>query len=446
MLSWLKALRTFTTTRAALPAVVVLALFAACGVARGQITLSQDFACGSLRVNDSVVSGNNVTIAPRLWEGYYHWWFAFEASGVSGKTPQFALSVSNYQSFQRANSATRYVYSYDQVHWQFFDKGSVSTGYSTFSNNAPFTQNNVYIAYGLPYTPAMTAAHTTGLAASPYVSATASGNGQFVIGHSAGGTDDTGRTFAPQNLYGYKITDLAAGGAKAKVVLMAGNHSGESTGNYTLQGLVDFLVSADPRAAWMRQHAEFYVYPMVDPDGRQAGYFRSNMENPDPDHNRSWNDPAGFTDVTAVENAMKADTGGHADYFFDFHSSGWSNFNGVVYNALGNPKYDQFNQALTALQPTLDYFQTNFTAAGAASSWAHTANGLGAGFSMTPEAGYLTGWQPSDYFDMGKDYGLALYTVMPEPGCMAMLGLGWLVLLRRRVGRRAGAENTNSTN
>ena len=86
-----------------------------------------------------------------------------------------------------------------------------------------------------------------------------------------------------------------------------------------LEGLIDFLVGDEPAAAAARAAAEFYVYPQVDPDGRFGGYYRSNPENPDKDHNRFWNDTAGFTDLTLVTEAMVLDTGGQVEMLFDFH-------------------------------------------------------------------------------------------------------------------------------
>ena len=61
-------------------------------------------------------------------------------------------------------------------------------------------------------------------------------------------------------------------------MLVGGVHANETLGNFTLEGLVDFLVSDDLEAAQLRRYAEFYVYPMANPDGRYAGYNRSTVQ------------------------------------------------------------------------------------------------------------------------------------------------------------------------
>ena len=138
------------------------------------------------------------------------------------------------------------------------------------------------------YTVEMTQAHTELVRMSYYVSATLSGDGQLslnpgnpaadlVVGVSAGNVG--GVLDVPQhNIYGYQITDPCGVVFRTKVVLMTGNHNTETTGNWAFEGLVNFLLGFEPEADWLRRHVEFYVYPMVNPDGRYTGTGRGNPE------------------------------------------------------------------------------------------------------------------------------------------------------------------------
>ena len=184
------------------------------------------------------------------------------------------------------------------------------------------------------YTVDMTEAHTQLVSNSPYVTPTASGDAclalpgcpipDFVVGVSAGNVG--GDPCVPQhNLYAYKITDPAAAGSKTKVIIDTGNHNTETPGSWTFQGMVDFLVSSEPAAIWLRQVAEFYVYPLVNPDGRYTADGRGNPEMTAEgfglDHNRVWNTQGqGLSTIDALTTAMQNDTGGDADYLFDFHN------------------------------------------------------------------------------------------------------------------------------
>jgi hypothetical protein len=94
--------------------------------------------------------------------------------------------------------------------------------------------------------------------------------------------------------------------------------------------VVDFLVSDDLEAGQLRRYAEFYVYPMANPDGRFAGYNRSSVQRVNVDPNRSWNPPnyydpsdgpPALLDIAEVGESMRFDTGQNIDYLIDFHST-----------------------------------------------------------------------------------------------------------------------------
>jgi len=387
------------------------------------IVLSQNFDSGSLNVGGSSVNYTNalqpaVTLTPRHTFDNQWWWVHFQATGVTGLTPQFTLPTAN--AFQAVTAAHRYVYSYDGQNWSSFNNGSVSGGLYRFSNSAAFTQDSVFVAAAIPYPVAKTNAYTAALAANPLVQPTASANGSFVIGSTlgtAGGgyTDSSGRTVEAQDLYAYRITDTTATGPKKKVVLLGGNHSGESTGSWTLQGMTDFLLSSDPVAVQLRQKAEIFVYPQSDPEGRAAGYYRSGPENPTRNHNRYWDqpvDPNGaytFTDVNAIRSAMLSDTGGKADVFIDFHSYGVASGLGY-YTHTNDLAANAFIGRLRAYEPTAQDLTVENPDGIAASKWA--PSGLGSRISLTSEVGFLANQPSSRYLTLGANYGRSLFDVI----------------------------------
>ncbi len=59
--------------------------------------------------------------------------------------------------------------------WEFFDnhqRDAAANSYS-FWNNDPFTQDQVYVAYGLPYPLGRAVTHTQSIKSSPWVTPTA---------------------------------------------------------------------------------------------------------------------------------------------------------------------------------------------------------------------------------------------------------------------------------
>ncbi|MEX0776569.1 MAG: M14 family zinc carboxypeptidase [Phycisphaeraceae bacterium] len=428
------------------PLLMPLTLLAVAQLAAAQLQLSQNFDSGSLNVATSSITATAnpaqplIALDPRRTWNNQHWWVSFSLDGATAMQPKFEVPTSG--AFQSYSSAHRYVYSYDGENWSFFTNGGIANGKYWFQNSTVFTTNQVYIAYGLPYSMDRTGAWVSQVNASPWVTPTATANANLVVGQTlgtAGGgyNDSSGRSVDSQNLYGLRITDPAATGPKAKIVMIGGNHSGEPTGSHALQGMVDFVLSNDPRAVQLRKVAEFYVYPQTDPEGRAAGYYRSNPQNPADNHNRQWSNPTGFTELEILQASMRADTGADIDYFFDFHSYG-----SATSYKLNLPNADRTSDYVLAL---LEINGMPLAAAetdpGTARGWATMAGGLNADFSFTPEFGFLPGWQAADYQQIGADYALALHAVLaPEPtSCAILLASCAAGLLRRtrRPGRAA---------
>jgi hypothetical protein len=392
--------------------------------AEAVITLDADFDSGSLCLTPSnacddngtasSVNGNVVTLVGRDNFSAGQWkWINFRANGVNGQLVNFEIG----DDFTTGSSNLvehKMIYSYDGQNWSFFDNNQLLGAQDkfVFSNNAPFTHDAVYVAYGLPYPYQRTVDHTASIAASPWVSPTASGNGTLVIGQSPGGVDDIGRSIAPHDLYGFKVTDPSATGTKKKVVVSSGVHANETVGNWTLEGLVDFLLSDELEAAQLRRYAEFYVYPMVNPDGRFAGNNRTTVEVNDVDPNRAWNPPS-YTepgdsstlhDVSQVGEAMRADTGQDVDYLIDFHSTVNHSIpyhHGLI---LSQWQSDPFWLTLRSFEPAL------ITAG--ASLIDHTVakfgrDELNAEFSATFETLFIADENIDRFLDLGRNFGLA---------------------------------------
>lgn len=59
------------------------------------------------------------------------------------------------------------------------------------------------------------------------------------------------------------------------VVFISGRvHPGETPASHVVHGLLDFLLSSDPRAAVLRKLATWVIVPMLNPDGVSAGNYR----------------------------------------------------------------------------------------------------------------------------------------------------------------------------
>lgn len=399
------------------------------------ITLDADFDHGSLQSYS--VNGSTISLVGRdtyagsghnLGEGHWRWLY-FKATGVQGTAPTFTIS----RDF--AGDATpgpheltdhRMAFSYDGITWQFFSENTLGSQNFAFRNNRNFTFDEVYVAYALPYSYGQSVAHAHSVLATPWAMPTVSGNAAGVIGQSPAGVDDLGRTIPALDLYAYRLTNPATDGAtKRRALLTTGQHAAETLGVRTLEGLIDWLVSADPRAGALRDRAEFFVYPILNASGRYAGLSRAMLEHPDSDSNGFWN-PTRWqnrTEQRILGEAMLADVNpavdGSLDLAIDFHSSvpdyqitgpnggGTAGRDDWGYLKTGQGDHlDPFWLALRALQPNVLEVSSG---GGSNTTIGFAENYLGADVDITFENQFAISRPPEYYHDLGKNFGLAMY-------------------------------------
>jgi hypothetical protein len=433
------------------------------------VTLNGNIDSGSLKSYS--VTGNTVNIVGRdsfagggFNLGGGHWrWLYFKANGVQGQNLTFSVRgefAGDGPCCDDTDIETDHelydhemVYSYDGENWQFFPhaNNTLSTANAnpdddlfTFGLNAPFAQDEVYVAYAMPYTYSRSVAHTQKVLASRWAEPTASGNTNGVIGQAPGGFDELNRLQPARDLFAYRITNPETDSAnpKRKAMFVTGQHAAETLGIYTYEGLVDWLVSDDPRAAALRDQAEFFCYPTLNASGRAAGLTRAMLQWPDTDSNGYWRpgpvSGADYNDRTEQKingESMRADAdstpGDALDLFVDFHSSvpdyeivgpngqgsesPYAGLEGQYRDDWGYIRNgyadNEWWQAFRELQPNILQLNsgsgpTSLTAAGFA--W-NDVYGLNADMSVTFENQFAISRPIEYYHDLGKNAGLALY-------------------------------------
>ena len=289
------------------------------------------------------------------------------------------------------------------------------------------------------YTPEMVARHTELVGRLPWVTPTPSANEQMVLGQTPGWPSNpewpNDPEIPPRNILGYQITSPNGAESKVKMVLASGNHATEFTGNWVLEGMVNFLAGDDPRAEFLRDKAIFYVYPDINPEGRYQAVHRIDLEAaPDPnagtnmrkrgnpelyaageqDHNRQWETSGRFSTIDTITTAMKKDTGGSADYLWDMHGPqeppNWR-------SPLMEARINDYAEALMTLEPDVlrcgppGDFKVNVASGppGKLSLWAASEEGLNVTYPYVYEPG---GWTRERLLDSGRNLALALYEVL----------------------------------
>lgn len=62
--------------------------------------------------------------------------------------------------------------------------------------------------------------------------------------------------------------------SKPTILIIGRQHCGETHSSFIIHGLLNFLVSKDPLANKMRDIAEFWILPAMNPDGIVLGNYR----------------------------------------------------------------------------------------------------------------------------------------------------------------------------
>lgn len=315
------------------------------------IQIYDDFERSSINAALSTVSTDTdgkplITLQQRLQTvnsmGTNRWMEPFaKVTGVLGLNPRFQIVPYAGGSGDNRNQQTwrapmRGHYSYDGLTWYVMPYISM-TEKLTWRAEGNFTQDTVYVARSWPRSvtqignqiAALAAAHPTKISPVPSAqsftpSLTAGFPAQAFIADEIGAkTDELGRPVPATPFYGFVIDDQAYGEKQKTAVITAGIHSGEDLGELILWEMIDVLLGDTAEAVAVRQKTRILIYPLMNPAGRYAGYWRGAPgSNVDP--NSEWLTSTPTHDCVSKGKAViLADTAGRTPtaWGFEIHST-----------------------------------------------------------------------------------------------------------------------------
>ncbi|KAL4432647.1 hypothetical protein ABPG74_004940 [Tetrahymena malaccensis] len=108
---------------------------------------------------------------------------------------------------------------------------------------------------------------------------------------------------------------------KKLIIIIARQHPGETVCSYKMEGVINFLISNEPEAQYLRQQFIFKIIPMMNPDGVIYGNFRCNISGVD--INRQWQQPSRILHPSVYHAkkmiATSREEGLRLEYFIDLH-------------------------------------------------------------------------------------------------------------------------------
>lgn len=191
------------------------------------------------------------------------------------------------------------VYSYDHDTW------SLVSDYELLGNdlhfNQSFSESDVEIASWIPYT------------YQDLVNFVNEYNGTTNLNISVYGKSELGN-----NLYRFDISNYSTSGLG--YVLISRQHPAESYPSFSVEEAIKWLLSANETAQKIRSRYNFYIYPMLNPDGVAEGNDRDS--NSDSELNNEWGDGIEDRSVEVNETYLDLQTINDSfDVFLDWHSS-----------------------------------------------------------------------------------------------------------------------------
>lgn len=163
---------------------------------------------------------------------------------------------------------------------------------------------SVFVAWGPPYTPSVAAQFMSEMSKnSPHATALElcrSREGRSVPMLHVREGERTGR-----QRYG--------------VWVQARQHAWESGSSWVAHGFAEWLLGDDEEAAWLRQHAEIFIVPVMDVDNSATG---NGGKNAIPhDHNRDWSDAPHWNETIAAQRKVgDLIAESRMDVFLDLHN------------------------------------------------------------------------------------------------------------------------------
>ena len=300
------------------------------------VRVHSQFTGGNIIVDK--VEGSTVFVKCDLRTTTTDWFYwAFCVEGAQGKTLRFCFDVDRLGYYGPAISN-------DLQSWRWFSEGGIDDHLS-FSYTFKADENKVYFAHNMLYHP-----------------------DRFFRFASQKGWDVNEFCVSEK---GRSVPYITFGNGEKVILLTARHHACEAPGNYVLEGVLDYLSTADILKY------RFICVPFIDYDGVVDGDQGKNRA--PHDHNRDYTE----NPIYATTRAMKAIVDSEpicfaADFHAPWHYGGDHDFVFIVQN---NPNkvdlYQEFGKMLEENLPpnTLKYDRKNQT------NWQHETHRQFAGYT-----------------------------------------------------------------
>ena len=279
------------------------------------LTVTSDFEGASVRnvqIDDAVRSISFMPGGDPI-RGWPCWWY-FRVNGIvpgetitlklcgstaTVETPGAALGKPLAPAWAMPVQAT---FSTDGESWLHTENGKRQDEWMIYTLKP--TAKSVFVAWGPPYTPSTAAKFVRAMSEkSPHAKATelcrSRGDRVVPMLHVHEGERTKEQRFG--------------------VWVQARQHAWESGSSWVAQGFAEWLLGDNADAAWLRQHAEVFIVPIMDVDNAATG--NGGKDAIPHDHNRDWSDQPHWNETIAAQKRVTdLIDANRMDVFLDLHN------------------------------------------------------------------------------------------------------------------------------
>lgn len=230
--------------------------------------VSSSFDSGNIECRATDSSGNIWLNIRKDTNADFLQWFYFRLMDVKGRPCSVFIENAGEASYPEAWEGLRICYSYDKEEWFRLDTRFDGT---TLSFNLIPEFDSVFFAMFEPYVYDQHLQLVSKAQCSPFCR-----------------MESLGSTVEGRDIDLLIIGD--AGQGKQSIWITGRQHAGEPQASWFMEGLIGKLLDEqDAVSRMLRKEVDFYIVPMVNPDGAIAGNLRTNAAGLD--LNRQWADP-----------------------------------------------------------------------------------------------------------------------------------------------------------
>lgn len=283
-------------------AMLVLLLFGySSTLTAGELVVDSDFSGGSAKVLEIDQQNRIIRIEPEAnpERGWECWWY-LQITGIEpGETITLDVGKAPWATPDQAMVST------DNVAWKHTPTGKRDG--KRIAYQVKVDGDKCWLAWGPPFRVEDAQQLVKQSAESPYATA-------FELCKTRDG----------RSVPALRVKEASVPDDQRKGIwIQARQHAWESGSSWVCRGLVQWLLSDDPRAASLRQKSLITIVPVMDIDNVAIGAGGKNQI--PQDHNRDWSDQPHWNSVKiAQQQILEQDKAGRFDLFIDLHNPGAS--------------------------------------------------------------------------------------------------------------------------